>query len=66
MSSSLINDNDPVVTILNLKVVTRNLITSRLAKRCLLRAKLPMEPMLILGFCSVKRMKVFDPPWMGH
>ena len=31
-----------------------------------LRAKWPMEPVLISGFCSVKRMRVFDSPWTGH
>ena len=27
-----------------------------------LRAKWPMEPVLISGFCNVKRMRVFDSP----
>ena len=31
-----------------------------------LRARWPMEPALISGFCSVKRMRVFNSPWMGH
>ena len=30
------------------------------------RAKWPMEAVLIYDFCSVKRMRVFDSPWMGH
>ena len=25
-----------------------------------------IEPALIFGFCSVKWMRVFDSPWMGH
>ena len=25
-----------------------------------------MEPALTSGLCSVKRMRVFDSPWMGH
>ena len=31
-----------------------------------LRAMWPMEPVLISGFCSVKRMRVFDSPWTEH
>ena len=31
-----------------------------------LRGKWPIEPALISGFCSVKRMRVFDYSWMGH
>ena len=31
-----------------------------------LRTKWPMEPVLISVFCSVKWMRVFDSPWMGH
>ena len=31
-----------------------------------LRALWPMELALISGFCSVKRMRGFDSPWMGH
>ena len=31
-----------------------------------LQAKWPMEPALISGFFSVKRIRVFDSPWMGH
>ena len=31
----------------------------------LLQAKRPMEPALIFGFCSVKRMRVFDSPWIN-
>ena len=30
------------------------------------RANCVMKAVLIFGFCSVKQMKVFDPPWMGH
>ena len=30
-----------------------------------LQAQWPMELALISGFCSVKRMRVFDS-WMGH
>ena len=26
----------------------------------------PLEPVLISGFCSVKRMRVSDSPWTGH
>ena len=31
-----------------------------------LQARWPMEPALISSFCSVKRMRVFDSPWMEH
>ena len=31
-----------------------------------LRARWPIEPALIPGSCSVKWMRVFDSPWMGH
>ena len=31
-----------------------------------LRAKWPMEPALISGFCCFKRMGGFDSPWMGY
>ena len=31
-----------------------------------LRARWPMEPVLISSFCSVKQVRVFDSPWMGH
>ena len=31
-----------------------------------LQAKWPMERLLIFSFCSVKRMRVFDSPSMGH
>ena len=32
-----------------------------------LQAKWPMDLALnISGFCSVKQVRVFDSPWMGH
>ena len=31
-----------------------------------LRARWPMEPALISGFCCDKWMRVLDSPWTGH
>ena len=43
-------------------VVRREVLLSKLNP---LRAKWPMEPALISGFCTVKRMRVFDSPLTG-
>ena len=44
----------------------REFLFMKLAKAKSFTSLVAREPALISGFCSVKRMRVFDSPWKEH